>query len=135
MPKRHRVDERVARQGLIRPLVLLSIPDDELRARFAYGLTARGFDVTMTKVRTVRHQFASCRPDVIVAALNIQDGVGGLSDIHGRDPGARSVPVVAVAPDVSEATRDIARREGCVAVCLTTCSGAALAMGLRAVLG
>jgi CheY-like chemotaxis protein len=129
------IDERIVRQASNRPLILLSIDDDELRAKFAYELTAYGFDVAVTQVVAARHQSAARRPDVIVAALKIQTGIGGLSAHNlASDPGARRVPVVAVAADVGEATRQIAQREGCVAVCLTTCSGVALAMGLRAVL-
>jgi DNA-binding response OmpR family regulator len=131
MPKSHRVDEGDIRQGAIRPLVLLSIADDELRARFAYELTASGFDVTVTHV-TLRRTFTARRPDVIVAGLDTQSGNGSLSaSLPDSDS---SVPVVALVPDVSDVTRDVARREGCAAVCLTTCTGTALAMGLRAVL-
>jgi DNA-binding NarL/FixJ family response regulator len=128
-------DERIVRQASNRPLVLLSIDDDELRAKFAYELAAYGFDVAVTHVLAARHECAARRPDVIVAALKIQTGIGDLSAHNlAGDPCARGVPVVAVATDVGEATRHIAQREGCIAVCLTTCSGVALAMGLRAVL-
>jgi hypothetical protein len=57
--------------------------------------------------------------------------VGSASDDGRR---LRSIPVIAVADDVGDSTRDLARREGCAAVCLTTCSGASLAAGIRAVL-
>jgi DNA-binding response OmpR family regulator len=126
------IDERIVRQASNRPLILLSIDDDDVCAKFAYELTAYGFDVAVTQVLAARHQGAARRPDVIVAALRIQTGIGGLSSHNlGGHPG---VPVVAVAADVGQATRHIAQREGCVAVCLTTCSGVALARGLRAVL-
>jgi hypothetical protein len=135
MPNGQTVDERIARQGSIRPLVLLSIDDDDLRAKFAYELTGSGFDVTVIPVVSARRPIAGRRPDVIVAALNSQSGIDSLSSrtLVG-DPGARGVPVVAIAPDLSEVMCDVARREGCVAICLTTCTGAALAIGLRAVL-
>ena len=133
MPKSHPLDERLARQTSIRPLVLLAIDNDEIRARFAYELTASGFDVAITPV-AARRIFPARRPDVIFAALDTQSGHVGLSaSLLHSDP-ARSVPVVALAPDASAVTRDVARHGGCVAVCLTTCTGAALAMGLRAVI-
>lgn len=134
MPKSHPADERFARPRSIRPLILLAIDDDELRARLAYELTASGFDVTMSRI-AARRMFAARRPDVIVTGLDTQSGNGGqsacLTDSNCAGP---SVPIVALVPDVSDVTRDVARREGCVAVCLTTCTGTALAMGLRAVL-
>jgi hypothetical protein len=134
MLKSHRVDERDTRQGSIRPLVLLSIADDEVCAKFAYELTASGFDVTVTHV-AARRVLPARRPDVIVAGLDTRSGNGRLSGSLLVSPsGAPGVPVVALAPDVSDVTRDVARREGCVAVCLTTCTGTALARGLRAVL-
>lgn len=133
MPKSHPVDGRIARPRSIRPLILLAIDDDELRARLAYELTASGFDVTMTD-SAARRMFPALRPDVIVAALDTQSGAGTLSAGLPDNGSARSVPVVALVPDVSAVTRDVARHQGCVAVCLTTCTGAALAMGLRAVI-
>lgn len=123
----------MTRPTSIRPLILLAIDDDELRARFAYELTASGFDVTMTDV-AAHHMFTAPRPDVIVAALDTQSGNGGLSANLPDSGSARSVPVVALVPDVSAVTRDVARHQRCVAVCLTTCTGPALAMGLRAVI-
>jgi hypothetical protein len=132
MPRSHRFEDRLAGQGPTRPLVLLSIDDDELRARFAYELTASDFDVTVTHVAS--GSFAARRPDIIVAVLDIQRGAARLAARLSHGNGARPVPVVALAPDVSDVTRDVARREGCVAVCLTTCTGATLAIGLRAVL-
>ena len=133
MPKSHRVNERLVRLGPTRPLVLLSIDDDELRAKFAYELTASGFDVAVLPV--ARGVFAARRPDIILAGLDIQGRTGGLpASLSGGDAAVHGIPVVALAPDVTDATRDVARREGCVAVCLTTCNGTTLATGLRAVL-
>jgi hypothetical protein len=39
-----------------------------------------------------------------------------------------------VAADLDDTTRNVARRHGCAAVCLATCSAAALAAGIHAVL-
>jgi CheY-like chemotaxis protein len=126
--------ERLSGRDSSRPLVLLVVDDDELSAKFAYTLEASGFDVVMPEDEAPVRTRAG-RPDVIVAALFTRSGAGGLSArVVSSDPGARGVPVVAVAANVSDGTRELARREGCAAVCLTTCSGAALAMGLRAVL-
>jgi len=128
MPNAQRVDGRLLRRTPIRPLVLLAIDDDAVCARFAYELSASGFDVALF-VPT------AARPSIIVAALSVENRGGGLpAEIRAGDPRFRGVPVIAIAPDASTATRDRARREGCVAVCATTCSGATLAAGLRTVL-
>jgi CheY-like chemotaxis protein len=134
MPNADSIDDRRSRQGPIRPLVLLVLDDDEVRARFAYQLTASGFDVAVTEVAAgLRHPVD--RPDVIVAALSAARPGGGLSvGILADDPRLRGIPVVAVAGDASDTTRDLARQEGCAAMCVTTCSGATLGAGIRAVL-
>ena len=128
MPNAQRVDDRLLRRTPIRPLVLLAIDDDVARARFAYELSASGFDVALF-VPT------AARPSIIVAALSPENRGGGLpAEIRTGDPRFRGIPVIAIAPDASPTTRNLARREGCVAVCITTCSGATLAAGLRTVL-
>jgi CheY-like chemotaxis protein len=133
MPDADSIDARRSRRELIRPLVLLVIDNDEVRARFAYQLAASGFDVAVTDVVAGLHH--ADRPDVIVAALDAERSRGGaLVESLSNNRHLRGIPVVAVARDASAATRDRARREGCAAVCLTTCSGAALRAGLRAVL-
>jgi len=115
------------------PLVLLAVEDGEVSARFAYQLTASGFSV-VTDAATDLHD--ARRPDVIVAKFAATRPSGGLSIANASDERRlRGIPVVAVADDVGDSTRDLARQEGCAAVCLTTCSGAALAAGIRAVLG
>jgi len=106
----------------IQTLVLLAIADDEVRARFAYQLAAFGFNV-VTDVATdvVRDR----RPDVVVADLtrNVSD-----------EQRLAGIPVVAVVDDVGDTTRTLARHGGADAACLSTCTGAALAAGLRALL-
>jgi hypothetical protein len=128
MPNAESVDVRLFRRMSIRPLVLLAIGDDDVRARFAYELNAFGFDVAVMAP-------TAARPSIIVATLSAENRGGGLpADIRTGDPRFRDVPVIAIASDASNATRDLARREGCVALCVTTCSGATLAAGMRAVL-
>lgn len=125
--------EHLFRHGAGRPLVLIVMDDEQLRATFAYQLTASGFDVVVIGVAAI--EIAARRPDVVVAALADERETGGLSArILRTDPRAHGVPIIAVAADVSDATRNLARREGCAAVCLATCTGSALATGLRAVL-
>jgi hypothetical protein len=113
---------RPPRRDSIRPLVLLAVADDEVRARFAYELAAFGFNV-MTDIAT--DLVHGRRPDVVVADL-----AGNVS--NERWPAG--IPAVAVVDDVGDSTRALARDRGCSAACLTTCTGAALAAGLRALL-
>jgi DNA-binding response OmpR family regulator len=128
MPNAQRVDDRLLRRTPIRPLVLLAIDDDDVRARLAYELNASGFNVTLTTP-------TAARPSIIVATLSVENRGGGFpAGTRAGDPRFRGVPVIAIAADASHATRDLARRQGCVAVCVTTCSGATLAAGMRAVL-
>ena len=135
MPNPARVDGRLSRDRPPRPLVLLAIDDDELRARLAYELVAYGFDVAMTSVAATDEASADRLPDIIVTALAIESGTDrGAAESSWSDPRLRGVPVVTLAANASGETRDLARRLGCAAVCLATCSGDALARGLRAVL-
>ncbi len=127
------VGPRPSRSAAVRPIVLLALHDDDVRARFAYQLSALGFNV-------VTHVTAglpgTCRPDVIVAELGApRSGGVPVSEITSGDERFRAIPVVAVADDVNDTTRGIARRQGCAAVCLATCSAASLAAGIQAVLG
>jgi hypothetical protein len=130
-PNADRIDARPSRIAAVRRTVLLALHDDEVRARFAYQLTALGFDVV---TQMTAELCDTCRPDVIVAELTAEPS-GGAPGIGSRDERRRAIPVVAVADDVSDMTRAIARRHGCAAVCLATCSAAALAAGIHAVLG
>jgi DNA-binding response OmpR family regulator len=124
------------RPSPIRPLVVLAVDDDEMRAAYAYGLAAAGFDVTTADEDAGRPWRASGDgPSIIVAGLSDQQHGGWMRVQQFRhDPRMRGVPIVAVADEVGAATRDRARREGCAAVCLNTCPPAVLASGLRAVL-
>ena len=132
-PDADSIDTRLSRGAAVRPIVLLALQDDDVRARFAYQLTALGFAV-VTQVAADPPD--TCRPDVIVAELAAAHASGGAASTGiARDERFRAVPVVAVADDVSDITRNIARRHGCAAVCLATCSAAALAAGIHAVLG
>ncbi len=123
----------LSRDAAIRPIVLLALHDDDVRARFAYQLTALGFDVVTQMTAELRD---TRRPDVIVAELRAARSAGDPSSgIGSADERLRAIPVVGVADDVSDTTRTIARRRGCAAVCLANCSAAALAAGIHAVLG
>ncbi len=130
-PDADRIDGRLSSSVAIRPVVLLTLDDDDVRARFAYQLAALGFDVVTHETPDLRD---TCRPDVIVADLGAAPS-GCAYGMGSEDERRRAIPVVAVADDVSDTTRTIARRRGCAAVCLGTCSGAALAAGIHAVLG
>jgi len=130
-PAAHSIGSHLSHSVAIRPIVLLALHDDDVRARFAYQLAALGFDVVMDMTSARRD---ACRPDVIVAELAAAPS-GFATGIGSEDGRLRAIPVVAVAEDVSDVTRAIARRRGCAAVCLATCSAAALAAGIHAVLG
>jgi DNA-binding NarL/FixJ family response regulator len=126
------VAPRLSRSAAARPIVLLALQDDDVRARFGYQLTALGFDVVM-QATALRN---SCRPDVIVAELTAaQSGKAPSNSIGSGDERFGAIPVVAVAADINDATRNLARRHGCAAVCVANCSAAALAAGIHAVLG
>jgi CheY-like chemotaxis protein len=124
------------RQQPVRPLVVLAVDDEETRAAYAYGLAATGFDVTTEGNATAWHWRASgARPSIIVADVSSQQRDAWIPvQRFKRDPRMCDVPIVAVAAEVGTATRDRALREGCAAVCLTTCPPDVLASGLRAVL-
>jgi DNA-binding NarL/FixJ family response regulator len=124
------IDARPSRRDTIRPIVLLAIEDDEVRARFAYQLTASGFDV-VTDIANLLHAY---RPDVVVAEFDGTRPSGGSSIANVSNDRLRGIPVIAVADDVSDITRTVARQGGCAAVCLTRCSSTALAAGIHAVL-
>jgi hypothetical protein len=122
---------RPSRRNSLPPLVLLAVAAEEVRARFAYQLAASGFNV----VTDVMDLSDACRPDVIVADLDTTRPGGASSVANASDDARlRGVPVIAVADDVSALTQSLARQDGCAAVCLTTCSSAALASGIHAVL-
>ena len=120
----------------LRPLVVLALEDSELYARLAYELTAFGFNVAVPVDEGRPPVVDGSAPDVIIVMLSARTGSGREWAQIFRDDGRfRGVPMVALAANVDRATRDLARRLGCAAVCLTTCSGDVLANGVRAVLG
>ncbi len=132
-PDADSIGPRPSRRVAIRPIVFLALHDDDVRARFAYQLTALGFDVVTQMTAELPD---TCRPDIIVAEVAAAPSGGASSSgIGSADERLRAIPVVGVADDVSDTTRIIARRRGCAAVCLATCSAAALAAGIHAVLG
>jgi CheY-like chemotaxis protein len=132
-PDADSIGPRYTRSAAARPVVLLVLQDEDVRARFGYQLTALGFDVVTQTTADLRD---SCRPDLIFAELTAgQPGSAPSNGSVARDERLRAIPVVAVAADVNDTTRNIARRHGCAAVCLANCSAAALAAGIHAVLG
>src|SRR5689334_22432957 len=102
-PDADSIDTRLSRGAAVPPIVLLALQDDDVRARFAYQLTALGFAV-VTQVAADPPD--TCRPDVIVAELAAAHSSGGAAStgIAARDERFRAVPVVAVADDVSDIT-------------------------------
>ena len=113
----------------IGPYASHPVPFDEVVDKLA----ALGFDVVTQVTGDPR---STCRPGVIVAELTAPpSGRTPSTDIASGDERLRAIPVVAVADDVSDLTRTVARRRGCAAVCLANCSAAALAAGIHAVLG
>jgi DNA-binding NarL/FixJ family response regulator len=116
----------------VRPIVLLAIADQQVRAAHAYVLSAAGFDVAIPDVTGAA--FSTSRPDIVLIDLtDRRDDARRSAQSFVRDlPG--DVPIVALVPEVGRWSCEFARRVGCVAVCLSTCSAEVLAAGLRAVL-
>jgi hypothetical protein len=105
------IGPRFTRSAVARPVVLLALQNDDVRARFGYQLTALGFDVVM---RTADPR-DRCRPDVIVTELTVaQLDAAHFNGTASSDEHFRAIPA---------------------AVCLASCSGAALSAGIHAVLG
>ena len=113
---------------------MLAVDDDEARAAYTYALAANGFDVTIPSGAAVTHGHIE-HPSVIVVDVSVEGGNGWLRvRTLKREARTDEVPIVAVVADAGTGTQERARREGCAAVCLTTCPPAVLASGLRAVL-
>ena len=125
-----------ARQSSVRPLALLAVDSEEIRAEYTYALSATGFDVDAYDAAPHRSSPPNDRPSILVVDVSAERDGGGWLRVQKlkRDPGTRDIPVVALVAVVGVETMDHARREGCVAVCLATCPPPALAAGLRAVL-
>jgi DNA-binding NarL/FixJ family response regulator len=95
-------------------------------------LSAVGFDVVIPDATGAA--FSRLNPDIVlVDLLELHQHADRSATNFIRDlPG--DVPIVALAPEVGRSSREYARRAGCAAVCLTTCSAEILSAGLRAVL-
>ena len=121
---------------ITRPVVVLAIDDDHVRAMCALAVTLASFDVMAgDRVATVHTDRWAPRPDIVVADVS-SDSRNGWAFVRAlkRDDRTSDIPVVAMAADFGAATRERARREGCVAVCPKTCPADVLASGIRAVL-
>lgn len=119
-----------------RPVIVLAIDEEEMRATFAFAILAAGFEVaTADHAIDVQQDRGATRLDVIVVDVSPASRRGWLfvQELK-RDRRTFDVPVIAIAPNVGAATCERARREGCVAVCPRGCAGEVLAAGVRAVL-
>jgi DNA-binding response OmpR family regulator len=116
----------------VRPVVLLAIRDQPARAAHAYLLSAVGFDVVIPDATGAA--FSRLNPDIVLVDLmELHEDADRSTKNFIRDlPG--DVPIVALAPEVGHSSCEYARRAGCAAVCLATCSAEILSAGLRAVL-
>jgi CheY-like chemotaxis protein len=110
---------------------MLAVDNEDARAEYTYALAANGFDVTIPHGAAVPYE----HPCVIVVDVSVERGDGWLRvRTFKREALTGEVPIVAVVADAGAVTQERARREGCAALCLTTCPPAVLASGLRAVL-
>lgn len=116
----------------VRPVVLLAIRDQAVRAAHAYVLSAVGFDVVLPDATGAA--FSTLNPDIVLIDLmDLHEDADRRAKNFVRDvPG--DVPIVALAPEVGRSSCEHARRAGCAAVCLERCSAEVLAAGLREVI-
>jgi DNA-binding response OmpR family regulator len=115
----------------VQPVVLLAVHDQPARAAHAYVLSAAGFDVVIAD--DTGAAFSTLHPDIVLIDLvNLDDVYQGAKNFI-RDL-SRDVPIVALVSEVGRSSCERARRAGCAAVCLATCSAEILSAGLRAVL-
>ena len=116
----------------MRPIVLLAITDQQVRATHAYVLSAAGFDVVTPDASCAA--FSKAHPDIVIIDFeDLGDNANqSAQSVIGDWPG--DVPIVALVSDVRRSSCELASRLGCAAVCLATCSAEVLAAGLRAVL-
>jgi DNA-binding response OmpR family regulator len=113
---------------------MLAVDDDEARAAYTYALAANGFDVMIPNGAVAPDEHIE-HPSVIVVGVSLEGGDGWLRvRTVKREARTHDVPIVAVVADAAAGTQERARREGCAALCLTTCPPAVLASGLRTVL-
>ncbi len=116
----------------VRPLVFLAIADQHVRAAYAYVLSAAGFDVVIPNATAV--PFSTPRPDIVLIDLRDRGDDANHNAESFVPDWLGEVPTVAIVHDVGRSSCELARRLGCAAVCLATCSAEVLAAGLRAVL-
>jgi CheY-like chemotaxis protein len=119
-----------------RPIVVLAIDDEQVRAVCALAVTVAGFDVMAADRAMTPHSDRRVpRPDIVVADVS-PGSRHGWTFVRAlkRDARTSDIPVVAMAADLGATTRERARREGCVAVCPKTCPAEVVASGIRAVL-
>jgi DNA-binding response OmpR family regulator len=115
-----------------RPVVLLAIVDQHVRATHAYVLSAAGFEVVIPDA--IGAAFFTRRPDVVLIDLTDpgedadQSAKNFIRDLRGDDP------IVGLVPNVERSSCERARRVGCTVVCVSTCPANVLAASLRAVL-
>lgn len=117
-----------------RPVVLLAIDDPTLRATWAYGLSATGFDVAT--IDSARSSYpAGVQPDIVLMALpEDPQSIETVAHALACEFSIGAIPVVALAADMRTPALARARLAGCAAVCLATCEPDTLASGLYAVL-
>jgi len=115
------------------PIVLLAIADQHIRAAHAYVLSAAGFDVVIPDA--IGAACSTRRPDIVLIDLSNLHDDDYRSARHFVGDLLGDVPIVALVPEVGHSSCERARRVGCTAVCVSTCSAEVLAAGLRAVLG
>lgn len=114
-----------------RSVILVAITDEHVRATRAYVLSAAGFDVVTPDPSDTA---SAPRPDVVL--IDLADlGKNRCRSIQSFSrEWLCDVPIVALVPEVGQSSCERARRLGCAAVCLATCSSEVLVAGLRAVL-
>jgi len=117
----------------VRPLVVLAIEDEAVRAACAYALAAAEFDVTTIDAPTAWPGDASRVVVVADVSAESESGWRLVAELKRRDA-ACGIPIVVLAADTGPKTRARARRERCAAIVAKTCPPNLLASGIRAVL-
>jgi DNA-binding response OmpR family regulator len=123
-------------QSPTRPVIVLAIDDEEMRATYAFAILAVGFEVmTADHAIDVQHDRRALLADIIVVDVSpaSRHGWPFVQKLK-RHRRTFDIPVIAVAANVGTATCERARREGCVAVCVRGCPAEMMAAGIRAVL-
>jgi AmiR/NasT family two-component response regulator len=95
-------------------------------------LSAAGFDVAIPDA--IGAAFSTRRPDIVLIDLtDLEHDAYQRATNFVRDL-SDEAPIVALVLEVGRWSCERARRAGCAAVCLATCSAEILSAGLRAVL-